>query len=80
MKTEGDDVPNQKVKISPAYLEALLLYSAGRYLLSAGSQEKEALGAGLIARFEASVREIKNQGLEQVDEFDNLKLEQRGFA
>ena len=80
LQVTGDNVLNQNVKISPAYLEALLLYAAGRYLMSAGSQEKEALGMGLMAKFEASVQTIKIQGLEIVDEFDNNKLELRGFA
>lgn len=77
---EGEHVPNQTVNISPANLEPLLLYAAGRYLMSAGTPEKESLGINLLARFENSILQIKTQGLEQVDEFDNHKLDIRGFV
>ena len=80
LASTGEGVPNQTVLLSQAYLDLLLTHIAGRYLMSAGSQEKEATGSNLLNRFEAGVMDLKANGLNQAEVNTNMKLELRGFV
>tara|TARA_Y100001963_G_scaffold159733_1_gene264892 strand:- start:2456 stop:3163 length:708 start_codon:yes stop_codon:yes gene_type:complete len=79
LKSAGEDVPDQTINVSPAYMELLLMHIAGRYLMSSGSVEKESTGANLLSRFEAGVIDLKSNGLNQAEVHTNMKLELRGW-
>lgn len=77
--SDKEIIEAQLVNISTGLLESLLLYAAGRYFMSAGKPEKEALGMQYLNRFEQSVITVKSNGINPTENFNNSKLENRGW-
>lgn len=79
LEHEGMNVLSQRINLPNTFTEALLMYAAGRYLMTSGSQEKEMLGTALMQKFEISVNNVKSNGLDPREEWTNTKLEMRGW-
>ncbi|UCE97985.1 MAG: hypothetical protein JSV74_01270, partial [Dehalococcoidia bacterium] len=76
----GEYILDQTVDISPTYLESLLLYISARYLSTQGTPELVQEGNNALQKFELSIRNIQNLGLDVREHTTHTKLEERGWV
>lgn len=69
-----------EIFLPPTHLEALTFYIASRVLNPAGSDNEFHEGNNYMVKFEAAVAQLKTENFDVDNEYENDKLNQRGFV